>query len=37
MTYQSLNPATGKLLKAFEDLTDEELETQIAAAVLKPG
>jgi succinate-semialdehyde dehydrogenase/glutarate-semialdehyde dehydrogenase len=32
MTYQSLNPATGKLLKKFEELTDKELETKIAAA-----
>ena len=32
MTYQSLNPATGKLLKKFDELTDKELETKIAAA-----
>jgi succinate-semialdehyde dehydrogenase / glutarate-semialdehyde dehydrogenase len=32
MTYQSLNPATGKLLKKFEELTDKELEIKIAAA-----
>src|ERR1700689_4804532 len=32
MTYQSLNPATGKLLKKFEELTDKELETKIATA-----
>ena len=32
MTYQSLNPATGKLLKKFEELTDKELEAKIAAA-----
>jgi succinate-semialdehyde dehydrogenase / glutarate-semialdehyde dehydrogenase len=32
MTYQSLNPATGKLLKKFEELTDKQLETKIAAA-----
>jgi succinate-semialdehyde dehydrogenase / glutarate-semialdehyde dehydrogenase len=32
MTYQSLNPATGKLLKKFEELTDKEIETKIAAA-----
>ncbi len=32
MTYQSFNPATGKLLKAFEDLSDKELETKLAAA-----
>ena len=33
MTYQSLNPATGKLLKKFEEVTDKELEAKIAAAV----
>ena len=32
MTYQSLNPATGKLLKKFEEITDKELETKLAAA-----
>ena len=32
MTYRSFNPATGKLLKAFEDLSDKELETKLAAA-----
>jgi succinate-semialdehyde dehydrogenase / glutarate-semialdehyde dehydrogenase len=32
MTYQSLNPATGKLLKKFEELTDKELESKIAVA-----
>src|ERR1700689_4046312 len=32
MSYQSLNPATGKLLKKFEELTDKELETKIATA-----
>jgi succinate-semialdehyde dehydrogenase/glutarate-semialdehyde dehydrogenase len=32
MTYQSLNPATGKLLTKFEELTDKELETKIAGA-----
>jgi hypothetical protein len=26
MIYQSLNPATGKLLKKFDGLTDKELE-----------
>jgi hypothetical protein len=31
MTYQSLNPATGELLKKFDELTDTELETKIAA------
>jgi len=32
MTYQSLNPATGKLLKKFVELTDKGLETKIATA-----
>lgn len=32
MTYQSFNPATGKLLKKFDELTDAELETKLAAA-----
>ena len=32
MTYQSLNPATGKLLKTFEEISDKELEVKIAAA-----
>ena len=32
MSYQSLNPATGKLLKKFDELTDKELETKIATA-----
>src|ERR1700685_978838 len=32
MSYQSLNPATGKLLKKFDELTDKELETKIAKA-----
>src|SRR5580693_7042750 len=32
MTYQSLNPATGKILNTFEELTDKQLETKIAAA-----
>jgi succinate-semialdehyde dehydrogenase/glutarate-semialdehyde dehydrogenase len=32
MTYQSVNPAKGELLKKFEDLTDKELETRLAAA-----
>jgi succinate-semialdehyde dehydrogenase/glutarate-semialdehyde dehydrogenase len=30
--YQSTNPATGKILKKFETLTDNELEAKIAAA-----
>ena len=32
MTYQSLNPATGKLLKTFEELSDKQLEKKLAAA-----
>jgi succinate-semialdehyde dehydrogenase/glutarate-semialdehyde dehydrogenase len=32
MTYQSLNPATGKLVKEFKELTDKELETKLATA-----
>ena len=28
MTYQSINPADGAVLKKFEDLTDEQLETR---------
>lgn len=33
MTYQSLNPATGKLLKTFEEISDKQLEMKMAAAV----
>jgi succinate-semialdehyde dehydrogenase / glutarate-semialdehyde dehydrogenase len=32
MTYQSLNPATGKVLKKFDELTDKQLEQKLAAA-----
>jgi len=32
MTYQSLNPATGKLLKKFDELTDKQLEEKLATA-----
>nr|WP_306264822.1 aldehyde dehydrogenase family protein [Pararhizobium sp. IMCC3301] len=32
MTYQSLNPATGKLIETFKEMTDSELETRLAAA-----
>jgi succinate-semialdehyde dehydrogenase / glutarate-semialdehyde dehydrogenase len=32
MAYQSLNPATGKLLKTFEELSDRELEEKLVAA-----
>jgi succinate-semialdehyde dehydrogenase/glutarate-semialdehyde dehydrogenase len=32
MAYQSVNPADGKVLKTFDDITDKELETKLAAA-----
>src|ERR1700689_3643355 len=32
MSYQSLNPATGKLLKKFDELTDKQLEDKLATA-----
>ena len=32
MGYQSVNPADGKVLKTFKDLSDKELESKIAAA-----
>ena len=32
MAYQSLNPYDGKILKTFEELTDEQLETAVHAA-----
>jgi succinate-semialdehyde dehydrogenase/glutarate-semialdehyde dehydrogenase len=32
MSYQSFNPATGKLLQQFDELTDRQLESKIAAA-----
>ncbi|WP_294536829.1 aldehyde dehydrogenase family protein, partial [uncultured Rhodoblastus sp.] len=32
MAYQSFNPATGKLVKSFDQLTDEQLEAKLAAA-----
>src|SRR5450432_4328581 len=32
MAYQSLNPATGKLLKKFDELTDKQLEDKLATA-----
>src|SRR5580700_6051415 len=32
MSYQSLNPATGELLKKFDELTDKELENKIVTA-----
>lgn len=32
MTYQTINPATGKVLRTFEELTDAQLETKLAKA-----
>ena len=32
MTYQSVNPYDGKLLKTFEEFTDEQLETALSTA-----
>jgi len=32
MSYQSVNPADGKLLKKFDDLTDEQLATKLTTA-----
>jgi succinate-semialdehyde dehydrogenase / glutarate-semialdehyde dehydrogenase len=32
MAYQSLNPATGELLKKFDELTDKQLEEKLATA-----
>jgi len=32
MTYQSINPASGKLLQSFDEISDAELETKLAAA-----
>jgi len=32
MSYQSLNPATGELVKSFDEITDAEFEKKIAAA-----
>jgi succinate-semialdehyde dehydrogenase/glutarate-semialdehyde dehydrogenase len=32
MTYQSVNPADGKLLQKFEELTDKELATKLSTA-----
>ena len=34
MAYQSINPATGKLLKTFEPLTAQQLEDKLAMAAL---
>jgi succinate-semialdehyde dehydrogenase/glutarate-semialdehyde dehydrogenase len=32
MAYQSINPATGKLVKTFDDVTDEALEEKLSMA-----
>jgi delta 1-pyrroline-5-carboxylate dehydrogenase len=32
MTYQSVNPYDGKILKTFEELSDTQLETALATA-----
>jgi succinate-semialdehyde dehydrogenase/glutarate-semialdehyde dehydrogenase len=32
MTYQSVNPSDGKVLKTFEELSDKQLETALATA-----
>jgi succinate-semialdehyde dehydrogenase/glutarate-semialdehyde dehydrogenase len=32
MTYQSFNPATGKLVKSFDELTDKQLEAKLVTA-----
>ena len=32
MTYQSVNPFNGKLLKSFDEITDAQFEAKIAAA-----
>ena len=32
MTYQSLNPFDGKLIKSFDEITDAEFETKLATA-----
>ena len=32
MTYQSINPNTGKVLKTFEHLTEVQLEKSLASA-----
>jgi succinate-semialdehyde dehydrogenase/glutarate-semialdehyde dehydrogenase len=32
MAYQSVNPYDGKLLKAFDELTDKQLETALETA-----
>ena len=37
MAYQSLNPASGKLLRIFDEITDEQLEEKLAAAAAVMG
>ena len=32
MAYQSVNPADGKTLKKFDELSDKQLEAKLAAA-----
>jgi succinate-semialdehyde dehydrogenase/glutarate-semialdehyde dehydrogenase len=32
MSYQSFNPATGKLVKSFEEISDADFEKKIASA-----
>ena len=32
MTYQSINPYNGEVLKSFDDISDRQLETALATA-----
>ena len=32
MTYQSINPYNGEVLKSFDDISDRQLETSLATA-----
>ena len=32
MSYQSVNPATGKVLKKFKEITNKQLETSLKTA-----
>ena len=34
MAYQSINPATGRLVESFDNLTDRQLEEKLAAAAI---
>lgn len=38
MTYQTINPATGQLVKTYADIPDQDLESALANAhwVLRP-